>query len=217
MFSIKTFDGYEVEEPIDNVFVIKNFLKEDELNLIIKYIESLSQKDWEEEYYNSVKLFCLEKFGTDDVELLIKENKFEITQNWNDKNVSLHNNDEMKSISDKLIQRIFNFLKDYPDYIPKGPGAIQRQYSGVPLTAHFDQYTDQSISHAAIIYINDNYLDGELYFPNKNFKIKPKAKSLVIFPGTEEYMHGVYAPGEGPTRYVLPGFIGKKDFYENKK
>jgi hypothetical protein len=216
MFSIDDFKKYNTEEPIKNIFIINNFLTDLELKLITEYIDTLSQNDWEKEYYESVKLFCLEKFGTDDVEELIKQKKFEITQNWNDKNVSLYTTESMKQVAGNLTLRMFELLTNYPEYVPKGPGAIQRQYTGVPLTAHFDQYTDQSISHAAIIYINDDYTDGELYFPNKDFKIKPKPKSLVIFPGTEEYMHGVYAPGEGPTRYVLPGFIGKKDFYANK-
>ena len=216
MFSIDDFKKYDTEEPIKNIFIINNFLTDLELKLITEYINTLSQNDWEKEYYESVKLFCLEKFGTDDVEELVKQKKFEITPNWNDKNVSLYTNESMEQVAGNLILRIFELLINYPEYVPKGPGAIQRQYPGVPLTAHFDQYTDQSVSHAAIIYINDDYTDGELYFPNKDFKIKPKPKSLVIFPGTEEYTHGVYAPGEGPTRYVLPGFIGKKDFYAKK-
>ena len=216
MFSINDFNNYDVSEPFNNIFVIKNFITEDEENKLMNYIYSLSQSDWETEYNNSLKAFCLYKFGTDDVEKLVKEGKFEITENWSDKNMSLHADPEIDSLTNQIVIRIFNLLSNYSDYVPKGPGVIQRQQPGVSLTPHFDQHTDPSISHAAIIYLNDNYIDGELYFPNKDYKIKPKKISLVIFPGTQEYMHGVFPPGDGPIRYVLPGFIGKKDFYDNK-
>ena len=37
----------------------------------------------------------------------------------------------------------------------------------------------------------------------------------MVFATGEEHEHGVEAPGDGPYRYVLPCFIGKKVFYKN--
>ena len=217
MLTKNSFNQYEVEEPIEQLFIIKNFLTENEQKILLNFINSLSQEDWEHEYLENLKKFCLLKFGTDDVEMLVKEGKFEVTENWSDKNFNIlsSKNQMIKKICIRLKNAVNSMLPN--DIEIRGPATAQRQYAGVPLTAHYDQYTDPSIDYAAIIYLNDDYLDGELFFPNKNFKIKPPSKSLVIFPGTEEFTHGVKAPGEGPIRYVLPSFISKKGFYDDGK
>ena len=88
---------------------------------------------------------------------------------------------------------------------------------GVELKAHTDQYTDPSIRYATIIYINDDYNGGEIFFTNKNLELKPKPGSLLIFPGNDEFNHGVRHVQSGPIRYVLVGFIKEKGFYENNK
>jgi hypothetical protein len=215
MLTKNSFVGYEVEEPIDQLFIIKNFLDDNQVTILLNYIESLSEKDWQFEYYQGLKSFCIKKFGTDDVEKLLKEGKIEITENWKDKNTNLLTNHQTRSVCNVLNKKINFFLPDSLDF--KGPGVVQRQYSGVPLVEHYDQYTDPSIVYAAIIYLNDDYLDGELFFSKKDFVIKPSAKSLIIFPGSEDFTHGVYAPGEGPLRYVLPSFISNKGFYDDGK
>jgi hypothetical protein len=217
MLTKDSFIGYDVEEPMPNLFIIKNFLSDTQQKTLLDYIKSLSQEDWEHEYRENLKKFCLVKFGTDDVQKLVKEGKFEVTENWSDKNFHLVNNGTLiiQKICLSLTKIINSFLPE--DIEIRGPGTAQRQYAGVPLTAHYDQYTDPSIQYAAIIYLNDDYVDGELFFPNKNFEIKPPVKSLIIFPGTEEFTHGVKAPGEGPIRYVLPSFISKKGFYNDGK
>ena len=88
---------------------------------------------------------------------------------------------------------------------------------GIQLKAHTDQDTDPSIRYATIIYINDNYNGGELFFSNKDIEIKPKPGSLIIFPGTSEFNHGVRHVQAGSIRYVLVGFIKVIDFYKNNK
>lgn len=215
MLTKNNFVGYDVEEPIDQLFIIKNFLSDDQTNILLNYIESLSQDDWEFEYYQGLKSFCVRKFGSDDIETLIAEGKIEVTENWKDKNVSLMLNLQTKSICSILNQKINSFLPK--EISTMGPGVVQRQYAGVPLVAHHDQHTDPSVAYAAIIYLNEDYVGGELFFPNKNFTVKPPAKSLLIFPGSEDFLHGVHAPGEGPLRYVLPSFICYKGFYDSGK
>ena len=88
---------------------------------------------------------------------------------------------------------------------------------GVELKAHTDQDTDPSIRYAAILYLNDDYVDGELFFPINGLEFKPEPGTMLIFPGNAEYNHGVKHVGPGPIRYVLVGFIKEKNFYENNK
>jgi predicted 2-oxoglutarate/Fe(II)-dependent dioxygenase YbiX len=58
------------------------------------------------------------------------------------------------------------------------------------------------IEAAANLYLNDDFDGGELFFPNLDITIKPKARQLVIFPGGHEYVHGVKTVNSG-FRYVL--------------
>jgi hypothetical protein len=54
----------------------------------------------------------------------------------------------------------------------------------------------------SIIYLNDNYDGGELYFPQHNgFEIKPKKGTMLIFSGTIDNMHGIKEVTQG-TRYT---------------
>ena len=67
------------------------------------------------------------------------------------------------------------------------------------------------------IYINDDYLDGELFFPNKDISLRPKPGDLLFFPGNEEYEHGVKHVGDVPIRYVIVGFIKEIGHYERNR
>lgn len=64
---------------------------------------------------------------------------------------------------------------------------------------------------ANLIYLNDNYDGGELYFPERNITIKPKPKMLISFPGNINYLHGV-SENKNATRFNLSLFIKFKDF-----
>jgi hypothetical protein len=64
---------------------------------------------------------------------------------------------------------------------------------------------------ASLIYINDNYDGGELYFPDRNINIKPKPRTLIMFPGNDNYVHGV-SKNKNATRFNLSLFIKFKDF-----
>ena len=156
----------------------------------------------------------MEKFGRDDVDNLVAEGKFEITENWRDKNLNILDSEIYKKIYRKL-----NRMVEKEDYslILSGFATIQRMQKDVELKSHTDQHTDPSIRYAAILYLNNDYVGGELVFENLDITVKPKAKSLLIFPGDDKHKHGVNMVGDGPIRYVLVGFVKVKNFYENNK
>lgn len=205
--------GYSARYLIDEVLLVDNFLTKNEIETLLNVAKNSSEEEWRVEYTENLKRFCLQKFGRDDVDNLVKEGKFEVTDNWADKIISTNN----LPIRDIITERLKNILKDYKNLTVPGFGSIQRQYEGVPLKAHTDIHTDPSIEYASIIYLNNDYNGGEFYFVHKNFEIKPEPGALLIFPGTDEFEHGVKAPKAGPHRYVLPGFIHTKDFYKNNK
>ena len=205
---------YSFEEITPKLLSIENFLSKEQLNIFFDIINSTSQEDWEVEYYANLSKFCIEKFGRSDVDNLVAEGKFEITQNWKDKNFNI-----LKQPITKVLHNALNsmVIDSDSELHLSGFATIQRMQEGVELKAHTDQHTDPSIRYATILYLNDDYADGELFFPNLDIQLKPKAGTLVFFPGDEEYKHGVKHVGQGPIRYVLVGFIKEKDHYKKNR
>ena len=206
--------GYEVKDINPELFSVENFLSEDQINTFWDIINSTSQEDWEVEYHANLKNFCMQKLGRDDVDNLVAEGKFEITQNWKDKNFNISSHEIYRPLYDDINSMV---IESDPELVLSGFATIQRMQAGVELKAHTDQRTDPSIKYATIVYINDDYADGELFFPNLDIQLKPKPGTMLFFPGNEQYEHGVKHVGEGPIRYVLVGFIKEKNFYEKNK
>ncbi len=207
-------NNYKFEEITDEILLIKNCLLKEELDFIWDKINKASQADWEVEYLSNLPRFCMEKFGRDDVENLVAEGKFEITQNWADKNLNISQYEEYK----KFYKRINDIIvSSDSNLFLSGFATIQRMQSGVELKSHTDQHTDPSIKYATILYINNDYNNGELFFKNLNLKLKPKPGEMLFFPGNEKHEHGVKHVTDGPIRYVLVGFIKEKDHYIKNK
>ena len=165
-FLKKEFDnaGYETEVFHDQVLFVKDFLQPEELDTILKIIETTPNEYWSIEYTKNLARFCMEKFGRDDVDNLVAEGKFEITQGWADKNLNITS----EPISITLHGRLGKLLElADPSLELAGFGTLQRMQAGVEVKSHTDQHTDPSIKYAAILYINDDYKDGTLFFENK--------------------------------------------------
>jgi len=202
------------EEVTNEILWIKNFFTKNDLDFVLKVISDAAQSDWEIEYMGNLKNFCMQKFGTDDVDSLVAEGKFEITQNWVDKNLNIQHHKEHKVFYERLSKMVNS---SDPSLILSGVATIQRMQPGVELKSHTDQHTDPSIRYATIIYINDDYIDGELFFPKLDISLRPKPGDLLFFPGNEKHEHGVKHVGEGPIRYVIVGFIKEKDHYKHNR
>lgn len=168
----------------------ENFLTDEEHKYLINTCRSLSQKDWEETYDNQFQ-YNLERDGK------------EPDNEWKDR-VYQFPKDHPVIIS--INEKINNFVKKDGEF----PGLLyrsQRHYPGSSLKEHYDSVQSISLSHAIVLYLNDDYIGGELYFNKFNINFRPPVKSLIKFPSTEDYMHGIKTVGDGPTRFVLTTFI----------
>lgn len=206
--------GYKTEQVYEEILLVDSFISQDELNIILDIIANTPEEEWSKAYRNSLARFCMEKFGRDDVENLVAEGKYEITLGWDDKNLDISECSLSKSMQSRFHKILF---EADPTLELAGFATLQRMQEGVELKSHTDQHTDPSIKYAAILYINDDYKDGTLFFKNKDLDLRPKPGQLLVFPGNEEYEHGVRHVGAGPIRYVLVGFVKVKGFYENNK
>lgn len=195
--------GFDVTEVAPNVFAVRDFLTEEEINKVLTEAKSYTEEEWRFRYISEMKRSCLEKFGRDDIEALVEEGLLEVTWNFVDKNTE-YKNEEFRETIRVRAQQIFDIVGGVQ---LNGFLVVHRQYEGADLKAHYDQYSDKLIEYAAVLYINDDYTGGELFFSKLDLQIRPEPGTLMIFPGTEEYEHGVRTVGPGPVRYNLPTFV----------
>ena len=57
----------------------------------------------------------------------------------------------------------------------------------------------------AMVYLNEDYENGQIFFPDFKLEYKPKKGSTVVFPSDENYLHGVREITKG-TRYTISSF-----------
>lgn len=65
---------------------------------------------------------------------------------------------------------------------------------------------------ASVVYLNDNYSGGEIYFPDRDQVIKPKRGQLIAFPGA--WWHGVHAV-TGGQRFTCPSWYSRSPEHED--
>jgi hypothetical protein len=64
--------------------------------------------------------------------------------------------------------------------------------------------TQDGLKFSVVMYLNEDYEGGEIFFPELDIKIKPKMGSLVIFPST--HIHSSLEVKSG-TKYIATMFI----------
>ncbi len=122
--------------------------------------------------------------------------------------------DDQSYISESLYNAVETSLKKYYDVYPRAEKNIKSQekfvkllkyYPGSFMPAHSDHgITSRTIS--SVLYLNDNYSGGELYFPYFDITFKPKAGSVILFPSNFMYVHEVKTITDG-IRYSFPNWF----------
>lgn len=78
------------------------------------------------------------------------------------------------------------------------PHSDNSDFDGNPNSFQINKYV-------GILYLNNDYEGGELYFTEHDISIKPSAYSFIAFPGGVENIHGVSEITNG-TRYTMVSF-----------
>jgi predicted 2-oxoglutarate/Fe(II)-dependent dioxygenase YbiX len=111
------------------------------------------------------------------------------------------------NINAAIIEYLNRSNKDKSEYILKNHYTMSHWMLGKSLAPHIDTikydhedtHTPRSIINA-LLYVTDDYEDGEITFPEIGMEIRPKAGSVVVFDA--DLMHGVNAVKSG-TRKTL--------------
>ena len=120
-------------------------------------------------------------------------------------------NEVLLSINKRIRDAIVMSSKDYANVhnIDLGyltPISIAKYSTGKEMGSHVDSYEDgRSPILSVVLYINDNYDGGELYFKEQDVLIKPTAGSLIAFPSVPPYYHQSKIVTKG-LKYMSPGF-----------
>jgi hypothetical protein len=65
--------GYDVEELYPQVFWIKDFITQDEINQVFEIINSTPEEDWSQHYMDGLRMLSRQKYGRDDIDKLVEE------------------------------------------------------------------------------------------------------------------------------------------------
>lgn len=74
------------------------------------------------------------------------------------------------------------------------------------ITGYLPEHQDQGVSSrvlSTVAYLNDDYVGGEIYFPQIDVQIKPEAGSIIFFPSNFVFSHTVKPITKG-FRYAVP-------------
>jgi len=171
---------------LDNIFIIYNFISKEESEKINNYIRVNTV--WDETPTHDVWKSRVHHNG------LFTDNSIKlITKNIIDRVKLKIENTLSVELADNAASLVRWRVGD-----GQGPHADKQLNDGTP-----NMYPQNDI--ASLVYLNDDYEGGEIYFPNQNFKVKPSKNSLIFFPGDINYLHGVTTIEEG-IRYTMPSF-----------
>lgn len=193
-----------ISNPFKDIFLIENFLSTDEIKFLNDFCKSANEDMWNLRYLKDRRKEALLKNSEDSDDFKNEINNRNIF--WDDKILEIPDN--YNDIKVSIWNKINLFFRG--KYKVPEVDTIQRQYSGSNLKVHHDNGYKKNLERAIVIYLNDDYSDGELFFPDYDLEFRPKAGSMITFPGTEDYMHGVKDVGDGPTRYVISVFAYTK-------
>lgn len=121
-----------------------------------------------------------------------------------------------------IVSTILNAINlcvaDYSESLDKDLGflpnevTIRKYFPPAQMGPHIDCEEDDDearLTASIVLYLNSDYVGGDLAFPEQGIKIKPEAGSLVIFPSVKPYFHAS-TPLVSGNKYMCPAFMFKR-------
>lgn len=167
----------------NGILEIKNFLSIDECNSLVKIVESFPESSWKEDQY----------------------------ENWDKRNLKKDiKNIELDAIRNKIAIKVIDIFESFfmidPSHNYVSIHRILPNTNG--LSEHRDNFIQKTLKYGLVLYYNDDYLGGELEYPELNISHKPLAGSLLIHDaGLLHKVNEVYEK----TRYMSTFFIHEND------
>jgi predicted 2-oxoglutarate/Fe(II)-dependent dioxygenase YbiX len=115
----------------------------------------------------------------------------------------------IKFLQQEVFPELQDYVKNYTDKeLTMESFALVRYVEGQFFKEHADRVEGAGLSVrelSVVVYLNDDYEGGEIYFRNQGLTIKPAKNSMVMFPSTGDYLHEA-RPIISGTKYVFISF-----------
>lgn len=123
----------------------------------------------------------------------------------------LSNDPEILNIIQEVAKRVYRFVlseytQQFEDFIDEKTH-IAKFEEGNGMHDHYD--SSRPLDIATLVYLNDEYEGGDIYFPKYKISYKPKPGDLLCFPDNPNFIHGVKPIIKG-TRFTLPRWFTRK-------
>lgn len=113
---------------------------------------------------------------------------------------------KLKDLQEAIFPELKNYVADYiNDDLVMDSFALVKYTEGQFFKEHSDGGEGVNRKLSIVIYLNDDYEGGEIYFRNQNLTMKPRAKSMVMFPSTDDFLHEA-KPVISGTKYAIVSF-----------
>lgn len=188
----------------DNIKILKNFIELEDLKKIQKFLPTI--KEWvdagEDKY--------------DDHGTCIYDSSY-----WSNRQCSgdilSRVNPEIYNIINKYIYKMSLFLeKQFSVKLMCRPPILVKWTPGLEQQPHADKELNDGSPNPfptydinSLIYYNDDFTGGELYYPQHDLCISPEPGLAVAHPGDKNYLHGVNKIKSGE-RWTTPSFYTVK-------
>lgn len=197
---------------VEDIVVIYDFISDEECKLLLDHEKYLTDnnlwdtagnghdplKQWANRFFPVQNLGEKEKgFGSEkDIEVrdlcikIRKRIREQIKKSWN--------------LEKEIYADSLNLIR-WPHGQAQPPHSDYENFGGTP---HVYNWRDIGV----VLYLNDDFEDGQIYFPQLGKNVEIKAKMLAFFPGDIHHAHGVNEIKNG-TRYTLNMFYGFSDWH----
>jgi hypothetical protein len=164
-----------------DIYEIEDFVTVDQQTRILEYCQSLDESDWWHEEQVGTFFYGKQKLG------------------------------QLPEIFDDVNQNVKNL---FSNLLYVGDIALQRHNNGESMGPHRDYWLkdlDYYIRYGIVIYYNDDYLGGEIEYPELGIVPKQTSRSLVLHGGN--ILHGPKKVNSDVVRYFSTAFV--RGFVEN--
>jgi len=120
-------------------------------------------------------------------------------------NSMIWNNEKTNKILNNYKRRVMQSFRDIYAIDCKfcGGSYLVKWTESDKMDLHVDDLSDGKNQVSAVLYLNDDYVGGNINFPTHNLSIKPEKYELLIFPGNLNYAHEVQEITSG-SRFTVP-------------
>lgn len=176
MYDRITYMRYKQHLNNKEIYEIENFITDKQINQLLCFVNLNDNDEWF--YHNPGSVMAI-----------IQDDK---KKNFN-------------KILKKIEKSIYPYFINANKYV--GLHWVKRLKSGESMGMHTDlgpNNNNNEMVFGIVIYLNDNFEGGELYYNELDYKIKPKKGSLLVHKST--YAHEVLTITKGE-RYFITCFV----------